>query len=1063
MYLIDSLLQKPTAIYDVAAGSFSGENKTEFAMITGSSRVDVLQVFDGPLGTCLKSVASCDTFSSVRAIKKVRVAGESVDSLAISSDSGSFVLVKLSSTGVFERVFSHTYGKSGCRRTLPGHILSVDPQGRAIALSALESNRIVYIIDREGTDSEQAGNIKFRSPLEANRMNYATVSLQFLYCELNPRMIIIEVDPSGMRLLSIFEVELGLNHISKKASIEIESSAYDVFPLKDGNFVVFTESEIITYRLANGKSIETVKKQPTRSLIIAFTSSGLFQHENGELINIYDGTVVGNTSAATLDELNGFIFSASIFGEHTLHQYSKDGLLPVYSIPNLAPLNCGSFIRTKSGKREDSVMLLAGTGFQSSSSLELIKPGLAIRTIASSGLPEEPLYVSRISSDLYAVGLSSSTLFLKVGDSIEEDLNPPFNTQSTYLLFRSLADNCGVIAVTRNGWRQVGGKTVVEFEGSITCACANERQLAVVLSDNQLVYFELASSGQMRKVTTVKCPSPATCLAFAPVPTGRMRSRFLMVGGEDSIVRLLSCDPSDLMSQIALQAAAKPPTSLLFSNIDDQLYVHVGLRNGVYVRLTVGKNDGSLNDPQSRYLGPAPILFHEVEPAGHLIAQCTKSWLVYSSQSSISVVPLACEGYFGFTSFSTPSIPNSIFAIAKDHFSLMIVENPEMPFNGRIKIPSKYTVRRVSHMDVLGIFLVIESESGKSRVSLYREDCSQLSTVEFEKPVGCAVITQFEEKASDWYLIVGLCATEGHHELLTYSVSLENYTLNHIHTTESSDKPHSIIPFAGKVLIGTDKAVRLYDLGKKKLLRKCEVQMPSAVLFLDSQGLRIYAGTSMTSVLFLIYRPAQNQLQCFADDIVNKPLSAMCVIDYETVCVADRLGCLSVLRVPNGLSESIEKDPAGLANAARETLFAAPHKLERVCEYTVGDTITVLSKGSVFVGARQSILYATISGMIGMLTPIQYRSTVDCIQTVETELRSCLSEEDTLPLYSLTGRHQLLRRSACGQTVKGVLDGQFCLDSFSRASASQQSRIANVVDKERGELLEVLKGAMQVL
>ena len=33
---------------------------------------------------------------------------------------------------------------------------------------------------------------------------------------------------------------------------------------------------------------------------------------------------------------------------------------------------------------------------------------------------------------------------------------------------------------------------------------------------------------------------------------------------------------------------------------------------------------------------------------------------------------------------------------------------------------------------------------------------------------------------------------------------------------------HAICPYRGRVLIGVGRQLRIYDLGKKKLLRKCE-------------------------------------------------------------------------------------------------------------------------------------------------------------------------------------------------------------------------------------------------
>ena len=40
--------------------------------------------------------------------------------------------------------------------------------------------------------------------------------------------------------------------------------------------------------------------------------------------------------------------------------------------------------------------------------------------------------------------------------------------------------------------------------------------------------------------------------------------------------------------------------------------------------------------------------------------------------------------------------------------------------------------------------------------------------------------------------------------------------------TPVEDVPLAIAPFQGRVLVGVGKLLRIYDIGKKKLLRKCE-------------------------------------------------------------------------------------------------------------------------------------------------------------------------------------------------------------------------------------------------
>jgi splicing factor 3B subunit 3 len=55
-----------------------------------------------------------------------------------------------------------------------------------------------------------------------------------------------------------------------------------------------------------------------------------------------------------------------------------------------------------------------------------------------------------------------------------------------------------------------------------------------------------------------------------------------------------------------------------------------------------------------------------------------------------------------------------------------------------------------------------------------------------------------------------------------------------VHKTTLDEIPYAMCAFQGRVLVGVGKLLRLYDLGKKKLLRKCEnkVRFGAVVLFL---------------------------------------------------------------------------------------------------------------------------------------------------------------------------------------------------------------------------------------
>jgi splicing factor 3B subunit 3 len=49
--------------------------------------------------------------------------------------------------------------------------------------------------------------------------------------------------------------------------------------------------------------------------------------------------------------------------------------------------------------------------------------------------------------------------------------------------------------------------------------------------------------------------------------------------------------------------------------------------------------------------------------------------------------------------------------------------------------------------------------------------------------------------------------------------------LDFIHRTPVDETPYALLAFQGRLLVGAGRALRIYDIGKKKMLRKCEVKV----------------------------------------------------------------------------------------------------------------------------------------------------------------------------------------------------------------------------------------------
>lgn len=77
-------------------------------------------------------------------------AGANRDYLVVGSDSGKVTVLEFDVTTMdWKVVHCEVYGKTGCRRIVPGQYLAADPKGRALLVGALEKQKFVYVVNRD--------------------------------------------------------------------------------------------------------------------------------------------------------------------------------------------------------------------------------------------------------------------------------------------------------------------------------------------------------------------------------------------------------------------------------------------------------------------------------------------------------------------------------------------------------------------------------------------------------------------------------------------------------------------------------------------------------------------------------------------------------------------------------------------------------------------------------------------------------------------------------------------------------------------------------------------------
>ncbi|KAN0060282.1 pre-mRNA-splicing factor rse1 [Thecaphora frezii] len=643
---------------------------------------------------------------------------------------------------------------------------------------------------------------------------------------------------------------------------------------------------------------------------------------------------------------------------------------------------------------------------------------------------------------------------------------------------------------------------------TIVATTTNERQVVVALSSNEIVYFELDMEGQLNEFQERKAMGARVLtMSIAECPEGRQRTPYLAVGCEDSTVRMISLDPDSTLASISIQALTALPSSICIAEMQDNivdrhhptLYVNIGLQNGVLLRTVLDAITGQLTDTRTRFLGSKPVRLIRTVVQGEraVLALSSRSWLSYTYQSRLHFVPLIFEALDHAWTFSAELCPEGLIGIIGS--SLRIFTIPTL--GTKLKqdsTPLSYTPRKLAaHPDRTNLLYIVESEHrtlspsaqrkreaelGKplkpaqrgvldlpaSDFGLIRAEVGQwasclrvvdgpaaqtLQRIELDdnEAAFSVALVKFASADGVAHLVVG-SAVDTHLSprscskayISVYKIKDEGKRLELMHKTEVEDVPLALRPFQGRLLAGVGKALRIYDLGKKKLLRKCENRgFPTTIVQLDAQGSRIVVADMQESIMFVAYKSLENRLVVFADDVMPKFVTCAAMLDYETVVAGDRFGNVFVLRLDGSTSRAVDEDPTGLTIVhEKPVLNGAPHKALLVAHYFVGDVVTSLARTSLVPGGREVIVYTGLCGTLAALIPFVSKEDVETLSTLEMHLR----QENT----SMVGRDHLALRSAYAP-VKAVVDGDLC-ETFGLLTPQKQAAIAEELDRKPAEV-----------
>ncbi|KAL2923338.1 hypothetical protein RDABS01_014829 [Bienertia sinuspersici] len=541
------------------------------------------------------------------------------------------------------------------------------------------------------------------------------------------------------------------------------------------------------------------------------------------------------------------------------------------------------------------------------------------------------------------------------------------------------------------------------------------------------------------------------------------------------------------------------------------LFLNAGLQNGVLFRTVVDMVTGQLSDSRSRFLGlRAPKLFPVNVRGRHaMLCLSSRSWLGYMYQGNFFLTPLTCGILEFAATFSSDNCAEGIVAVAAEALKVFTIDKLGETFHQTV-FPLRYTPRKFVLQPKRKLLVMIESDQRAFKAeeleaaqnecfhalqddngNLHMEEVSEnseLSDEQYGYPkaevknwVSCIrvldprtgetmscleledneaalsiCIVNFNDKDYGTLLAVGTAKSLQFLPKRSFDAAyihiyrfVDGGKLELLHKTQVDGVPLALSHFQGRLLAGIGNVLRLYDLGKKRLLRKCENKLfPSTIISLHCYRDRIYVGDIQESFHYCKYRRDENQLYIFADDFYPRWLTASQHVDFDTMAGADKFGNVFFVRLPQDVSDEIEEDPTGGKIKWEQCkLNGAPNKVEEIVQFHVGDVVSSLQKASLTPGGVECILYGTVMGSLGAFLPFSSRDDVDFFSHLEMHMR-----QEHPPLC---GRDHMAYRSAYFP-VKDVIDGDLC-EQFPTLPMDLQKKIAEDLERSPAEILKKLE------
>eukprot|EP00644_Phytophthora_capsici_P007270 jgi/Phyca11/546802/estExt2_Genewise1Plus.C_PHYCAscaffold_220420 len=684
--------------------------------------------------------------------------------------------------------------------------------------------------------------------------------------------------------------------------------------------------------------------------------------------------------------------------------------------------------------RQGQGQIVTCSGADKDGTLRVIRNGIGINEQASAELPGiKGMWSLRetfaAEHDKYLVqSYVSEIRILAIGDDdeMEEKEIPAFTNVKTLLCRSMFGDvwlqvteaevrliSCTSFALT-SSWSPPPGSR-------ITVAAANPTQIAVATSGGVLVYFEV-ENGQVTEKTNVKMEHEIACVDITPLASSSAGDGDIsMTGTWDMAALRTSLCVVGLWTNFSVSVLKLPtlekvtteslgtdllPRSVLCNTFEGKDYLLVGLGDGSLINYELNVEQGTLGTRKRVSLGSQPLSLSTFRSKNmtHVFAACDRPTVIYSSNNKLLYSNINSKEVNVMCSFDSESFPECLALSSEEELMIGTVDDIQ-----KLHIqtfPLNEWARRIAHdpeshtLGVLTVSFTVDDtgeEVDQGFVRLFDDQTFEVlhsfRLDPFETPCSVVVCPFAGDSVSSSYFVVGTAyiheeEAEPHQgRILVFAVTgiHGERKLQLVTEKEVKGAVYCLNSFNGKVLAGVNSKAQLYKWSEntdneKELVSECGHYGHTLVLYMESRGDFIVVGDLMKSVSLLSYKQLGGTIEEIAKDLNSNWMSAVGIIDDDTYIGSETDFNLFTVQRNSGAASDEERG-----------------RLDTVGEFHLGEFVNRFRYGSlvmqnnsssqaptgpsamVDVGERapvapavqnQSMLFGTVSGMIGVILPI---------------------------------------------------------------------------------------------